>query len=460
MNNALLGMTIQKYICEKYNISMNKKAESQFQSNYNKKYEIGLNDLTNTIFKDIGSIPVKCLTFSNSINNKETLSPHNFMLKNGNTVSIRTNKSGDKASPRVVGQCGLKVFNDFFSEIAGFEIRDKEEIKEVVFNNIHKMIPIFLDYLFISDYTIWIRYDNSEYNYEIFNRNQIIDIEIERDNFTFTREGNEWKESTTLKYKEISIAEIQIHRKRTFKFRFSIKALKKFLTNVKITTETFGITAEKTICDIFNLEFPSNFISRVDKNLENDITPIVKSAFEKLPDAIKHTGSDNGDRGNRSKCSYDFILLGEKTMSLKTNTGKMVCPPEVGQPGAETCFSYFKHLTNSVEMTEDAFKKMVLNKIDKMIPIYVEHLLDSDYLLWIYKNRKNYNYKIFKSDFAKNMKWNGVFSFTKPSIEEWNESNTLKYNGISIGEFQVHKKRSCFKFRFNMENFEKIIKGE
>lgn len=148
MNNALLGMTIQKYICEKYNISMNKKAESQFQSNYNKKYEIGLNDLTNSIFKDIGSIPVKCLTFSNSINNKETLSPHNFMLKNGNTVSIRTNKNGDKASPRVVGQCGLKVFNDFFSEIAGFEIRDKEEIKEVVFNNIHKMIPIFLDYLF------------------------------------------------------------------------------------------------------------------------------------------------------------------------------------------------------------------------------------------------------------------------------------------------------------------------
>ena len=322
------------------------------------------------------------------------------------------------------------------------------------------MIPIFLDYLFISDYTIWIRYDNSNYNYEIFNRNQIIDIEIDRDNFTFTREGNGWKESTTLKYKEISIAEIQIHKNRTFKFRFSIKALKKFLTKAKMTTETFGITAEKAICDIFNLEFPSNFISRVDKNLENDIIPIIKSAFKKLPDAIKHTGSDNGRRGNRSKCPYDFILLGEKTMSLKTNTGKMVCPPEVGQPGAETCLFYFKHLTSSVEMTEDVFKKMVLNKIDKMIPIYVEHLLDSDYLLWIYKNKKSYNYKIFKSDFAKNMKWNGVFSFTKPSIEEWNESNTLKYNGISIGEFQVHKKRSCFKFRFNMENFEKIIKGE
>lgn len=131
MNNALLGMTIQKYICEKYNISMNKKAESQFQSNYNKKYEIGLNDLTNSIFKDIGSIPVKCLTFSNSINNKETLSPHNFMLKNGNTVSIRTNKNGDKASPRVVGQCGLKVFNDFFQKLLALKLEIRKRLKKL-----------------------------------------------------------------------------------------------------------------------------------------------------------------------------------------------------------------------------------------------------------------------------------------------------------------------------------------
>ena len=92
--------------------------------------------------------------------------------------------------------------------------------------------------------------------------------------------------------------------------------------------------------------------------------------------------------------------------------------------------------------------------------IYLNYLLESDYLLWIYKKKDIYNYKIFDADFAKSMVWDpSKFSFTKPSILEWNESNTLKYNGISIGEFQVHKARSCFKFRFNMENFEKVIKG-
>ena len=37
------------------------------------------------------------------------------------------------------------------------------------------------------------------------------------------------------------------------------------------------------------------------------------------------------------------------------------------------------------------------------------------------------------------------FTFTRQTIEKWNESNTVKYDGISIGEFQVHNNRNCFK---------------
>ncbi len=460
MNNAFLGMTIQKYICQKYDVAMHPNAVAQFTSNYNKAYEPGLDGLTNAIFEDIGTLPTQCSTFAPSEKGKETLSPHNFLLENGLTLSIRTNKTGDKVAPRVVGQCGLFVFNAFFSELAGFDIEDKEQIKGVILKNIHRMIPTFLDYLFASDYTVWVRYDNGEYSYTIFDRNQFVDIEPEREHFTFTKDVDVWNESTTLKYKGISIAEIQIHKNRTFKFRFIMKAMQKFLVEAKMTTETFGMTAEKTICDVFGLSYPANFKTRCSVRLQEEITPIVKAAFTDLPNAIKHTGSEKGERGKESKCSYDFLLEGHKTLSLKTNTGKMVCPPEVGQPGAETCYLYFGHLTDASEITENVFKEMVLNRIAEMMPIYVEHLLDSDYLLWIYKKKDNYAYKIFDSDFAQNMLWDrNAFSFTKSTIEEWNESNTLKYNGISIGEFQVHKARSCYKFRFNMENFEKIIGG-
>ena len=44
------------------------------------------------------------------------------------------------------------------------------------------------------------------------------------------------------------------------------------------------------------------------------------------------------------------------------------------------------------------------------------------------------------------------FSFTKETIDKWNESNTVKYDGKTIGEFQVHNNRVCFKFRFQMQN--------
>jgi hypothetical protein len=39
-------------------------------------------------------------------------------------------------------------------------------------------------------------------------------------------------------------------------------------------------------------------------------------------------------------------------------------------------------------------------------------------------------------------------TFTQ-DLESWNESCTVKFDEISIGEFQVHKNRNGFKFRFN-----------
>ena len=132
MNNAFLGMTIQKFICTKYNVPFHPNAVAQFNSNYNQEFEPGLDELNDKIFEDIGKKPKLCLTFSPSENGKETLSPHNFLLEDGTTFSIRTNKSGDKVAPRAAGQRGLAVFNAFFSELAGFQIEDKEQIKEVV----------------------------------------------------------------------------------------------------------------------------------------------------------------------------------------------------------------------------------------------------------------------------------------------------------------------------------------
>lgn len=82
-----------------------------------------------------------------------------------------------------------------------------------------------------------------------------------------------------------------------------------------------------------------------------------------------------------------------------------------------------------------------------MMPIYTKFLFDSDYMLWIRKNKNKYDYQIFPQELLHKFKWEKVlFSFTKPTIQDWNDSNTLKYNGISIGEFQVHRNRNSYKF--------------
>lgn len=458
INTAEIGISLQKAICDKYGININQNAVNQFNANYNKLIAQEMLPIIDNIFSELKTKPIECLTYAPSPNAKEKYSPHNFILSNGKTLSVRTNKAGDKVAPRVVGQCGIERFNEHFESIAGYCIDNKEEIKKIIFDHIDEMLPIFIDYLFVSDYTVWIQYLDKKYSYVIFDSSKVADIDLQRSNFTFTKNLEEWNESTTLKYKNKSIAEIQIHKNRTFKFRFIMTSLSEFLVSERITTETLGISAEKAICDIFDLPVPESYKGRYSPNMVSDITPAIREAFTHLPKAIGSTGALTGIRGKNSKCSYDFVLEEDKKLSLKTNTGKMICPPEVGQPGAETCYLYFKEYIDGDTVTSDSFKNMVYNHIEKIMPIYVSHLFDSDYLLWVYKRKEHFEFKIYNSDFARNAIWKKEhFSFSKPNIEEWNESNTIKYFGFSIGEFQVHKNRNCFKFRFNIENFEYLI---
>ena len=95
------------------------------------------------------------------------------------------------------------------------------------------------------------------------------------------------------------------------------------------------------------------------------------------------------------------------------------------------------------------------------MPIYVNHLFDSDWLLWIYKTRNDFDYKSIKGNDIDDFKWEKEkFSFTKKTVDEWIGSNSVKYDGLTIGEFQLHQNRNCFKFRFNMKNILKLLKNK
>lgn len=465
-NPSQYGLTLQQMICDNYDLEVNAYAAGQFEANYNEAYEAEFEPIVASIEKMTGSKPVKLLTFTTEVTGpKQTTCPHNFLLANGKTLSVRTSKSSGMVASRTVGQAGFDVLNDYFAEIFGGRVEDQRQLREKMYANIHKALPIFIECFFPSDYNIIVeRQAQPEQapKLSLYKLSDIADYTFERKDFTFTRDLDKWVESTTLKYKGVSIAELQTHKNRSFKFRFKLSAIPEWFKLVKETTETFGMTAEAAICDHFGLEKPDSFKTRVSNALRKELMPVVAEAFKIMPKAVRHTGSEGGERGDASKCSYDFELEGGKTLSVKTNTGNRVCPPEVGQPGSATCLLYFKdYLPEGIEEVSNTdFKEMVLGRIEELMPVYLSHLFDSDWLLWIYKAGKEYKFEaIHQDEIRSDFKWErDKFSFTKPTVEEWAESNTVKYDGETIGEFQVHNHRVCFKFRFHMPNTLKLLR--
>ena len=336
-NNADFGLSLQKLICDHYNLDVNDQAFEQFKANYNSVYDGELTPLCTKIFKEVGSKPVQLLTYTKKlVNSKQTTSPHNFLLADGKTLSVRTTRGSDKVAPRTVGQAGFAVLNDFFADVFGEKITSQQDVRRMVVNHIHEILPIFIDNLFQSDYTVLIDRNNMS-SMQVIKLSDVGQYSFSRDDFTFTRGLDTWTESTTLKYHGKSIAEIQTHSERTFKFRFIISAIPEWFKKVTENNETLGMSAESAICEYFNLHQPDSFKTRCSSFIKKQLDSVVKEAFRIVPKAIRHTGSESGERGEQSKCSYDFLLEGGLTMSLKTNKGKMVCPPEVGQPGAKTC---------------------------------------------------------------------------------------------------------------------------
>ena len=458
MNNAAFGMTVQKLICEYFNIEPNEWAKRQFDSNYDEAYK-DVEKLFPSIFKEIGARPEVCVSFEKDSTNNNSINPNNFYLNNGMTLSIKTTKSktNSKVSPNIVGQAGYEKLNYYFGHLCDNEIEDQWDIKKMIWNNIDDVLPIFIDYLFISDILLWIYIEDGIYKYRIIYREEKPDFYWDKEKFSFTRPSlSEWTESLTIKYDNYSIAEVQVHKKRNFKFRFLLDKLEKLFSSRETNNETFGISVENAICNIFNLDKPDHLNSRSNQLIESNVKSVIIDAFSKMPHPVEYVGNKTGERGGNSKSPVDFILDENKTLSLKTNIGKKVCPPEIGQPSLETFKNHFAYLISDIEnFNQESFKELVFNNIDDLMNNYLKYLFDCDYLLWIYRNNNEYKYKILSSTldfkFDKNK-----FSFTR-DLENWNESNTVKYCDKTIGEFQIHKNRNSLKFRFDMKNLIELL---
>lgn len=242
-----------------------------------------------------------------------------------------------------------------------------------------------------------------------------------------------------------------------------------------LNNESIGISAEVAIAYSYGVPINADYARRAEKGIVELLMQgdAVKKIFalEGIPAPVRHIAEGQNP--------IDFILMNNKTLSVKTNQNDIgrAAPQNIGQPTQHTYFKYIQDnnilpgfeinqilgafgLTDTYENRAIIFKILSIEYIDILINMYWKNMFDCDYLILFY-NLENYanplgSYKMFGKD-GRVPEWDKrKFSFTQ-TLNTWNESNTLKYCNVVIGNFQVHRNRDCFKFRFDMKGIMQLL---
>ena len=235
--------------------------------------------------------------------------------------------------------------------------------------------------------------------------------------------------------------------------------------NDKINNETFGISCEYTLCKLYNLK--NNLYSRVSNQYINNLYPILKQFKYEFKNkfnlkCVEFVGYNNNDID--FKCSYIKKKINNKTLSVKSNinNNNLCCPQNIGQCTLNSYIKkikthhYFKYKKINIK-NKYQIKKFIILNITKLFDIYYNNLFNCNYLLWIKQHNNIINYDIIEKPIKIKINYK-LFNFTK-NLNNWAESNTLKYDNLAIGIFQIHNSRNCIKFRFYLKNLLKIIKN-
>jgi hypothetical protein len=231
-----------------------------------------------------------------------------------------------------------------------------------------------------------------------------------------------------------------------------------------MNNETFGMTFQYAICEEYDIE---NKISteRIDKKLLSSFlkSKIIRKLFRGKSKPVKSLYKTKEFTSEyTSRCPHSFLLENEETFSVKTfkGNGKMFAPKVVGQAGDNTFNHFFGHL-NTTEINRTNFKEFCLKNISEILPIVVDYALVSDYNCWFYRKDDTFSYEIIKRADLPDLTFDkNNFTFTKSTVTEWNESNTVKYKGKTVMELQLHKNRSGYKIRLHRDNFPQLLKVE
>ena len=163
--------------------------------------------------KDHPEIP-----FQKYIGSKQNMA--DFQLTNCLTLSV---KSQSKVCPARIGQLTKKRFCEEFHLLKNIDL------KSYILKNVFRLTFKYYQNLFSFDSILWIYKQKNKFFYLFIDRKNASPYLFDKkEEFFFTRDIENWKESTTIKYKKISIGQYQIHNKRDFGIGYNFKNVLKF----------------------------------------------------------------------------------------------------------------------------------------------------------------------------------------------------------------------------------------
>jgi hypothetical protein len=212
-------------------------------------------------------------------------------------------------------------------------------------------------------------------------------------------------------------------------------------TTKKVLTEDLGKIFEMAICLYYDTPYDGNYKYSLEQahSLKNRLS-ILKNVF---PYAIRHCA--------RYGSKYDFECLDNPLIHLSAKTTKKdgkVCPQVIGQPSRKKFCEFFEiDPATSLEQ----IKIYIINNIANLLQVYSAHTFDCP-ILYYNKHKNLLAFIVLKE----HINWSNYAIKFSHNVKKklWNESSSISIDGITIGEFQLHNKRDCIKFRWC---FEKLL---
>ena len=232
--------------------------------------------------------------------------------------------------------------------------------------------------------------------------------------------------------------------------RYGLADLKKLIAPEKLKTEDTGLVFEYAICLYYGIPYDGKFKYET-------------SRAEKIAEKFKHskiqlkeiTGSDIIHTAAK-RARYDFTSKDGK-FKFQAKTAKKLAsqkqaPEVIGQTSMKKLVDHFNlpATYNTVQ-----FKSWIIQNIDVYIIENYKFLFNEPICYFVEDK-----FSCFWITPIKQIKIDKeLVTFTR-TLDNWEESNTVKYNGISIAEIQFHKaSRGNVVFRFNFSSNPKNKSG-